>query len=708
MPLAVDYMTARERELIRYLLHQDKEIPVADAAAELEVSSRTVHRDLKGLGKTLRRYNLNLIKSAGKGVKIEGTREDKQELELSLLQPSVVEYTAEERRTLILCRLLESVEPLKLQTLARELKVTSATISYDLDQLETWFETTDLSLTRRRGYGVTVSGSESAKRAAMSSLLAENFGENDLFRLMRENIKSKNGSPESGEISQRLLGLVEQDKWLTVEKILADMKDELPYHFADSAYVGLVVHLTLAIERISQGEKIEINDSYLKTLEDTKEYDTAVLLIEKLEKVFRLSIPKAEIGYITMHLRGAKIREDQDYLPDLDHLSAAVYAKALMDYMQSATGQPLKEDDSLYQGLVAHLDPALYRISENMRIYNPLLNQIKSDYKDLFLLVTEAVEESLDRTLPESEVGYLTLHFGSALEKLQNDGRVNALVVCSSGIGSSKMLMTRLRKEIPEIESLKNISMMDLEEHQGAGYDIVISTMELHDDVFPYIVVNPFLTKKDIEKVKLFIRKLPPFESSSTRTDSQHGTEPEDLTGQSGDVSEELRRIQVYTELIVQVMETFKVLPPVEGGDIYQILTKAEAGVQQEGTLQDSETAADALWNRYQKGGTAVPQTNLALFHARTEAVHAPCFHIQPLIRPVSLKAMDGTKTDVEHLLILLAPAGDKPETYEVLSAVSEQLVAGKKTLDLFASADEDKIKSHMGQAFRTWLKEKL
>ncbi|MFD2706087.1 BglG family transcription antiterminator [Salibacterium lacus] len=706
--MAVDYMTARERELIRYLLHQDKDTPVADAAAALAVSSRTVHRDLKGLGKTLRLYNLNLIKSAGKGVRIEGSCEDKQELELSLLQPSVVEYTAQERRTLILCRLLESVEPLKLQTFAAELKVTSATISYDLDQLETWFETTDLSLTRRRGYGVTVSGSESAKRAAMSSLIAENFGENDLFRLMRENIKSKNGSPESGEISQRLLGLVEQDKWLTVEKILADMKDELPYHFADSAYVGLVVHLTLAIERISQGEKIEINDSYLKTLEDTKEHETAVLLIEKLEKVFQLSIPKAEVGYITMHLRGAKIREDQDYLPDLDHLSAAVYAKALMDYMQSATGQPLKEDDSLYQGLVAHLDPALYRISENMRIYNPLLDQIKTDYEDLFLLVTEAVDESLDRTLPESEVGYLTLHFGSALEKLQNDSRVNALVVCSSGIGSSKMLMTRLRKEIPEIEDLKNISMMDLQDHREAGYDIVISTMELSDNVLPYIVVNPFLTKKDIEKVKLFIRKLPPPEHSGTPVNAREETEPEAVQIDPENVSRELRRIEAFSTVIVQVMETFRVLPAVEEEDLFQVLTTAETAIKQDGVLHESHSAAEALWNRYQKGGTAVPHTNLALFHARTDAAQSPCFLIQPLHKPLRLKAMDDTETDVMHLLILLAPDDSRTETYDVLSVVSEQLVAGRETLDLFASADEDKIKAHLGKAFRQWLKEKL
>ncbi|MGY4691393.1 BglG family transcription antiterminator [Salibacterium sp. K-3] len=705
--MTIDYMTVRERELLRYLLQQEKDIPVADAAEALQVSTRTVHRDLKGLDKTLDLHGLKLVKSAGKGVKIEGPAEYKQELELTLLQPSVVEYTAEERRTLILCRLLESMDPVKLNTLARELKVTAATISYDLDRLEEWFDTLDLSLERRRGYGVIVNGSESAKRAAMSSLIAENFKEDDLFRLMRENIKSKNGFPDSGEISDRLLGLVEQEKWLTVEKILADMREELPYHFADSAYIGLVVHLTLAIERISQGEKIEINESYLKTLQDTKEYEMAEQLIERLEKVFQLSIPEAEIGYITMHLRGAKIREDQDYLPDLDHLSAAVYAKALMDYMQNKTNQPLKEDISLYQGLVAHLDPALYRISENMRIHNPLLEQIKTDYEDLFLLVKEAAGESLDVNLPESEVGYLTLHFGSALEKLQDYRKVNALVVCSSGIGSSKMLVTRLRKEIPEIEELKNISMMDLDDHREGSYDLVISTLELNSSGLPNIVVNPFLTKKDVEKVKLFIRQLPDDRPSQVSIPREM-PDPEAAQARLESVSQDLRQARVYSTIILQVLETFRVLPASDNTDPFEVLKKAGVEMEEDGLLYDHEPAVEGLWVRYQQGGTAIPQSTLALFHARTDAVKTPCFHIQPLSHPIPLKAMDGTGTDVEHLLILLAPEEGNAETYEVLSAVSEQLVAGGQTLDMFASADETRIKTHMGEAFRQWLKEKL
>ncbi|RSL34819.1 PRD domain-containing protein [Salibacterium salarium] len=707
MPLSIQYMTARERELIHYLLRCEEETPVSTVAKELNVSSRTIHRDLKAIEKTLSTYNLELIKATGKGVKIQGSPESRQELELALLQPSVVEYTGEERRTLILCSLLESAEPIKLNSLAIDLKVTVATISYDLDKLEEWFSTTNLELVRRRGYGVKIDGTESAKRSAMSHLIAENFMESDLFRVMRESIKNKSLSSDTNTISERLLGMVEKDKWVTVEKILADMSDELPYTFADSAYIGLVVHLTLAMERISQGENIEINEAYLDSLRDTKEFDVAQLIIEKLEKVFQLTVPEAEIGYITMHLRGAKLREDQDHRLDLDHFSSAVYARALMKYIQDETGEPLQEDDSLYQGLVAHLEPALYRIHENMTIHNPLLKEIKRDYFDLFQIVKNAADKSFQEIeLPDSEIGFLVLHFGSALEKIQNVHKVNALVVCSSGIGSSKMLVTRLRKEVPEIDELKNISMMELEqEHEG--YDLIISTLELNNKEYPNIVVNPFLTEKDAGRVRQYIKQMT--EGRHPRTRQKDNTQTVEDTKEYHSYEkmvQEIESFQLYSKTIVQLLETFRVLSRTGSTEVYSILKEACTVI--EGSYSSKDEITDKLWARYEIGGVAIPDSRLALFHTRSNVVHEPCFQIKPLSTAVPVHAMDGSITNVNCFLILLAPENEPVEIYEVLSAISEQVIASEEALTLFASADETRIKEQMSQSFRDWLSKKL
>ena len=167
----------------------------------------------------------------------------------------------------------------------------------------------NLSLIRKRGYGVQIEGDENAKRKAMSKVISDNVDEYELMSLIKESIQKKS-KQSSNPISDRLLGLVEKKNLHIVERTVDEMNKDLPYSIADSAYMGLVVHLALAMERIMRGENITIDQSYLAELEGTPEYMIAKKIIEKLKKVYQTEIPDAEIGYITMHLRGAKLRQD--------------------------------------------------------------------------------------------------------------------------------------------------------------------------------------------------------------------------------------------------------------------------------------------------------------------------------------------------------------------------------------------------------------
>ncbi|GAA3330954.1 hypothetical protein GCM10020331_085550 [Ectobacillus funiculus] len=68
---------------------------------------------------------------------------------------------------------------------------------------------------------------------------------------------------------------MEKKKLLIVEKAIEEANEDLAYSMADSAYIGLVVHLALAMERILQGENIAIDPSYLDELRAEPEYEVA-------------------------------------------------------------------------------------------------------------------------------------------------------------------------------------------------------------------------------------------------------------------------------------------------------------------------------------------------------------------------------------------------------------------------------------------------
>ncbi|MEM5594890.1 PRD domain-containing protein [Niallia circulans] len=57
--------------------------------------------------------------------------------------------------------------------------------------------------------------------------------------------------------------MVQKEKLLRIENIIEDINEQLPYPLADSSYVGLVVHIALAMERIQRGENISFKEDYL-------------------------------------------------------------------------------------------------------------------------------------------------------------------------------------------------------------------------------------------------------------------------------------------------------------------------------------------------------------------------------------------------------------------------------------------------------------
>lgn len=125
-----------------------------------------------------------------------------------------------------------------------------------------------------------------------------------------------------------------------------------------------MVHLTLAVERIQKGEGIKINLSYLEDQKMTKEYRFAERIVSQLELVFQISIPEAEIAYITMHLKGAKLRHENEHLIEDASLQVAMKTKKLIETVGKLVGMNLSTHPSLFEGLMVHLKPAIYRIKE--------------------------------------------------------------------------------------------------------------------------------------------------------------------------------------------------------------------------------------------------------------------------------------------------------------------------------------------------------
>ncbi|GAA0322611.1 mannitol operon transcriptional activator MtlR [Bacillus carboniphilus] len=694
------YISARERKILEHLLSKREEVTVKDIANELDVSPRTVHRDLKGVEEILKENGLTLNKKSGIGIQVAGSDENREKLTLFLFHLSHNEYTPEERQTIILSTLLDTKEPIKLVSLANDLNVTIATVSNDLNKIEEKIVPYGLHLVRKRGYGVEISGGESAKRKAMSKLIMENVDEFELISILKESIQRK-ASPPDDTATDRLLGLVDKKKLLVIEKQIDRIKHELPYEIADSSYIGLVVHLALAIERIQQGEEIRFEEEYLKNLKQSKEFEVARKIVDGLEEVFRIRISYGEIGYITMHLLGAKLRTDQDELLEDTSIQVGVSAQKLIRFVSNKIDVDLTKHVSLFQGLVAHLRPAIYRMKQNMGISNPLLSRIEQDYGELFLIIEEGVREVFpDIHVPSEEVGYLVMHFASALINRREENSQTVLVVCSTGIGTSKILSTKLKQEISGLKTI-NASLFDLNKLNLEDYDTIISTVPLKNLDQNYIVVSPLLPVDDVEKIKRSLMAPKPFQQKKKETEAAN---PFDTIG----LLAEFEKVHHFSKAIYTVLKGFSVYnTPVEYRSIENALEYISGLLKERGIVDNEKTVLAELLKREELGGLGIPGTTLALYHARSDSVIEPSFTISRLQRPQQVPSMDGTSIEIHTILLLLAPREPGVETLEVLSGISSLIIRDESIIQLFQSGSEEELGMLLGKELRDIYKDK-
>jgi len=693
------YVSARDRFILDLLIQHPEGVTIREIAHSLQVSERTIHRDLTSFDSLLHPYEITLEKITGKGIFLKGSKEQMNQFTQDLQEAKHFDFLPEQRHVIIICKLLESFEPLKLQSLATDLNVTVATISNDLDRVDDWLLKYQLTLEKRRGFGVQLVGNESSKRKAISGLLSENFDETDILHYIRRQLPTQE-SDLSESIAGQLLGFINVEKLKKVEGAVEKISRSIDYRIADSAYIALVVHLTLAIERIVKGENISINSKLAKHLKDKKEYALAKNLAKELEHAFSLHIPEAEIGYITMHLRGAKLRQDNQVLFTEDNLDTAMIAKKLIHEVSEQVHTDLVGDTSLYQGLIAHLDPALYRLKQGMHIHNPLQEKIQLNYPDLFSTVKQAFKSVLtDMIIPDEEIGFLVLHFGSSIEREGNRRTHRAVVICSSGIGSSKMISSRLQNEFPNITEVKNRSVFDLDDIANDELDLVISTIPLVDHAVDYVQVNPFLTEDDVRKIQDYIERREHYDAVSTvpllKPKKEQRKQPKQNHAQ---VISTLNEMQQSLTSTIQLLKHFHIYQGDPNLNLWENVTKVISNLKDQKLLTNVYEVTESLKKRTDLSGLGIPQTQLALFHARNDHVVAPIFVVHELSQPIQIKAMDGHNIDAKRVLIMLGSTNMSENEAKILSEISGMIIENDESTTLFQYGSEEALANFISE----------
>lgn len=483
-------LTKRQEELLRFLLSIDTIVSGKELAEKFSVTSRTIRNDVADLANILSiDSGIKILSIRGKGYKIEIEDSSKLNSFLDYFKNSENKFPVEpeERANYLLNRLLLSSEYLKLDDLAEELYISRSTVQNDLLNVKVLLENRGMSLLAKQNRGFIIEGEEKKRRYAIS--------ENVISHLSDQNINIINDL------------ILPVDEMLILKNIVLKRLKEANLNLSDMALNNLIVHIAIACKRIRGGDYIQMQKVQPS---HEKEFVVAQKIIRDISDQLAIRFPDVESSYIAMHLMGTKLffnKEERSNWSKLEKKISQV-AREMIAEVENKLNLKIGEDPELLASLSLHLKPVLHRYENNMPIRNTMLEAIKINYPIAFeaaIIASKVIERRFSILVDEPEVGFIALHFGAAIERTKVERKAKrCLIVCTTGLGSSRLLFYKLRSKFSDKISivgtteLHNIGLYDEE-----NIDLIISTVPLSDDIkIPYVVVDALLDGNSIAQLE--------------------------------------------------------------------------------------------------------------------------------------------------------------------------------------------------------------
>ena len=679
-------LNSRQKEIIQILTKSTVMNPLTTAsiADKLSVSSRTVLREMPKIEAWLDENEFKFIKKPGVGLVIDENLEN-QKLILELLEVEKIEkeYSKDERKKVIISELLISQEPIKLYFFTSLLKVSEGTLSNDLDSIETWLKSFNIKLVRKPGLGIYVEGRENDYRKALINILYDTLEEKKLINLLKGSlITNRDEGIVEFSIENRLLNFIDKSIIKAIEEIVGGLEKENDIKLVDSAYIGLVVHLSLAIQRIKNKENIKMDKEVLVELSKLPEFEIGEKLVRNIEEKFNIEIPIDEVGYITMHLKGAKLRLNSisELENDIYNLDIKKISISIIEIIENELNVFLKDDEKLLKDLTNHLVPAISRLKMKLNIRNPLLNNIKEKYPMEYTATKKACEilkiSTKVEEIPESEIAYITMHIAAAIYKKGFQEKIRVVISCPTGIGTSSLLAAILEREFNNVTVIDTISILNINEDKlkDEEIDIIVSTVPLEID-YKNICVDPILSLQDKALLQDNFRKI--LKQKKYKNIIKKADNNSKKIG--------IREITELGNEILSIVDNVQIKVIKDASKVEDIIYEASNLFTKD--IKEAEEIRNNILNREKINSTYIKDLSILLLHCKCKCLDNGRFGY--------LKILNEYRSDkglVKGALVSLIPENPKEITSELISKINGAIIEEDNFLNVLN--EEDKVKA--------------
>lgn len=467
--MAMLYINARCRQILNVLLSHADYVSVNAIAKALQVSRRTVYYDIDKINLWLEQAGLSHLEIVReKGLYLsQQEREKIQTMLESDSENQVYIFSPEERIKIIICYVIYAQEAIYMEQFTDCFAVSRNTIFADLKEVTKKLKKYDLKLDYQPKQGYIILGDPVRVRA--------------LFILYFNEMETLFKSGVIRFFNQKQI----QDYYHTLKKIEQTL---------EISYVDGVLYSIAALVPLLYQHRTAIRFTDLKQTEIVKTQEYALV-----QKYFSDLEPEEQI-YLSLHLLGSRVNLVPDEYFESDS-KTYVYdlTKSLVSEFEKVACVTFDKREELERALFVHLNTSLYRYRYGIQIGNILGDDVMNEYPDMFAITKIAVkrlEKQIELPIPDSEVAYLTLHFGGFLKiPSEENEHLRILIVCVNGISTGNMIKREVHKLLPFAEIVGVVAAVHLINAQNIC-DLIISTVKINS-IVPSITVHPVLTELD-------------------------------------------------------------------------------------------------------------------------------------------------------------------------------------------------------------------
>lgn len=460
-----------QKEFLMLLLENENPQSIQSIQDQLDISRRTVYYIVNKINDIFYELRMEPINNKrGHGYYL--TADQKKVVDSILHSDRTLQsLSPDERVHYLICWMTYPKTNIHIENIMELFDISRNSVFNDLKDLKSEIEKYDVSLYFDIKNGYMINGQVFSKRALLLYYL----------KILLKKIHYK---------SIEFLDVSEVETFYSrLQQISLKMHNEYDdYNLLAIACLLNIVHYV--------DEKFDFSILELRDLEKTEE-------LHMIDKYFQ-DLNVHERLYLTIHLLGSKagsvIRLD-DSQRDIQLFELALH---LVDLFERQTSCDISEKNELVNSLYMHFKLSMYYYQLSIQISNTLLEDVKENYGNLYQMIKnlcESVDDEFPFILTDSEISYITMHFGGHLKQVQGKfyALIRVLIVCPSGISTSTLLKREVEDLYANVTVIAATAAENIAQYKE-NIDFIVSTIDLDTDI-PWIKVNAILTKDDKSKI---------------------------------------------------------------------------------------------------------------------------------------------------------------------------------------------------------------